>query len=514
MAYVPTATLFSTTPLDPGDTQGYGAGTKAFGFKEVITSARFNRISYALSLNIDDVNTRLINLAFLHELDVGQLEAKDDIHDSQISSLFLADVELSDRIDPFETTGLDAAYRLGLVDDPGGGRVIDADGGPVELRGSDTVEYGLDPINALLRIDTTAGTPTNSGTGLDIKSVRFGSGSTLFGIVERQVYTGNANTSIPANSLAVLNEDGVSFNQLKFSSSDTGYPDAEIFYGTDLIEISGGSDPGVYIISGVVDSSSLALLKLDGTTVPTFSQNESVTATLYRTRSSVGGRVHALLAAESFPNPEALIRARTVNNEAIEVHSGYGDGVKTFWVDKDGGVAGGSFSLTSPRTEYRTVIPSGFVLSGNSETAVVSQSSVVLNAGNSGGPLLGVEMVLDFGIPPGAMIKRIKLAAKRLVDAQAGIIDSVELSQVSTPFSGGTHGVATPGPTVTPILTNGTNVTLSTLDYINLNLDAIDILHEATTTYAIKVVFSGAADDSVFQLSFPTVMYEYSEVLL
>jgi hypothetical protein len=84
-------------PVDETGPVGHGASNRGIARDEPASAEVANRSHYALALN---------------------------------------DENLNDRILEFETSGLDAAYRLGAVATPGGGRVITADGGPVEIQGS------------------------------------------------------------------------------------------------------------------------------------------------------------------------------------------------------------------------------------------------------------------------------------------------------------------------------------------------------------------------------------------
>jgi len=93
-------------PVDTSNPPGHSAGNRGIAFGEAVTAAGANRSSYALAVNDEDLEDRLLE---------------------------------------FETSGLDAAYRLGAANVAGGGRVIDVDGGSVDV----VTPYGVSDPNAL-----------------------------------------------------------------------------------------------------------------------------------------------------------------------------------------------------------------------------------------------------------------------------------------------------------------------------------------------------------------------------
>lgn len=231
-------------PIDLSPPPTYTANNRGIAFGEQLTSAIANRPHYALSLNDDDLNTRLA---------------------------------------AFEVGGLDAAYDNGTIGPSGGGRIIIKDGGAVETQSALGAQYVEDLANAHFRALSTGNTV---GGGVGFESVgfgRLGTGAPLAGLMDRRILT-FANFSIIADiQAATLNQGGaipadVTLGAGQFTDAGTN---TDLMTAYDMVEVIGGTAPGLYVISLFPTQTSATLMKLDGT-APAFVINEAVTVRICR----------------------------------------------------------------------------------------------------------------------------------------------------------------------------------------------------------------------------------------
>jgi len=521
MAYIPVSVLFSTTPIDPGDTSGYPAGTKALGFGEVITSARLNRLGKALALNIEDVNAHVTAVDNREIADVLTLNSRIDGVDTRIDGV-------DTRIDGVEALGLDGVYRLGSNDVAGGGRIIDVDGAAVELRVTDATMYGRDVANATLRIDTTASALNNGSVGLDIISKSSGAGSAKFAILSRQAFTGVSTTNIPVNTSATLYTGGGSSSSITLSSGSTGYPNAEINTLLDLIQITGGTHQGVYLVLSVQSATRFSVMRLDNT-VPVFTANQPVTVTLYRTRMATGSKF-GLLLQEVGGQTNPTLNINTVGMDAISVFSGYGGTNKTFWVDKDGNVG-------TPTIFTNTVVASGSVTAGQHKypsARTVSVGALYTNVEvdeaayryalyggtltvdptpGPSGPILYSH--LAFHIPVGATLQSLRLSVEVITSGGTTTIDNVLVNKINTRVGLTAHG-AVPGllPTNSLIANQTTNVVVNYGGGERcITMDNIGSVHAEGDIYSISIVFSSTSGSIQMNVDFPMITYSYDTLV-
>ena len=231
-------------PISLSNPAGYGAANRGIGFGEQLTSAIANRSHYALALNTDDLNTRLAL---------------------------------------FETSGLDAAYRLGAAAVAGGGRVITKNGGAVETTSTLAAQYADDIADAHFRANTVG--DVSPGGGFDHRASRQ-TANPLYGFMSRSnVNAAVANSNIGYSEAATLNPGSIGGDIVRFTSA-TAYTGAntDVALGVDMVEISGaavGVNGLYYIYSFGPTTADFHLRRLDGTT-PAFAAGTSVTIKLFR----------------------------------------------------------------------------------------------------------------------------------------------------------------------------------------------------------------------------------------
>lgn len=231
-------------PIDLSAPPTYTANNRGIAFGEQLTSAIANRSHYALALNTDDLNTRLA---------------------------------------AFELGGLDAAYDNGAVGPAGGGRIIVKDGGAIETRSTLGAQYVDDLANAHHRMLHT-GNAVGGGVGAEVVGFgRLGTGAHLAGFMDRRVLTFNNYSVITAPVAATLNLGGATPADVTLGAGrfKDGSNNTDLLTLYDMVEVIGGTAPGLYIISVFPTQTSATLLKLDGTS-PTFVLNEAVTVRVCR----------------------------------------------------------------------------------------------------------------------------------------------------------------------------------------------------------------------------------------
>lgn len=304
------------SPIEETAPPGMGTHNRAVAYGEALTSARANRIAYALALNDDD---------------------------------------LDDRIDVFETGGLDAAYRLGINNTAGGGRVVDINGGALEARSARTESYADDPANACFRAaldtDTVAG-----GVGFDAL-LRAGAAADpveapgTFGFLDRRLMVFDSDlTKVPELADGLLNGGGANSDGVTivmsgkyFSQSDMDGITTDLLFGHDLIELLDSPYKGLYRIAGgpFLESGTVLIERLDGGT-PEFPPDTSVSFRVFRpvfASGQVKGRGGVSIAALPTedhsgdtlhleqPDPAAkLIMSRGMEGRRLFDVDGVGDG--------------------------------------------------------------------------------------------------------------------------------------------------------------------------------------------
>lgn len=261
------AALLGGTPASTTDTPGEPANTRFVGFGEALTSAIANRPHYALAENTDNLN---------------------------------------DRIAAWEASGLDAAYDLGLAAVTGGGRIITKDGGAIESRSTVSAQYEDDKGNFHFRAsginDTTGGTGGfEYQGGRDATEVVSGSG--FAGFLDRRAYglqPAGFESRFEEDEAVSLNPGGAATTTVRLTTGGRYFYTIEagptppagnytnLNLGVDLIEILGGTDPGLYVITGLgATATDVTVSRLDGS-APSFT-NEATTATVYRMKfGSIG----------------------------------------------------------------------------------------------------------------------------------------------------------------------------------------------------------------------------------
>jgi hypothetical protein len=237
-------------PIDeaPAYGLGYASTNRAVGQNEQLTSRAHNRAGYALALNTDDLDDRLL---------------------------------------AFESGGLDTVYRLGLQNVAGGGRVVHVDGGAVELQAT-APNAEQSRSNALLRANLLGAT-TDTVVGVDIVSRQGGTtdpgaGIAAAGLLERRLITmDTARTSVTRDMACTLNSTGGSGRLLTlndpprhFSEAGTGLSDLG---GQLLAEVTSGPHRGLYL-AALDGEQSLNLSRLDGSD-PSFAHNAQGAVSLY-----------------------------------------------------------------------------------------------------------------------------------------------------------------------------------------------------------------------------------------
>lgn len=243
-------------PIDEAPFPGLGPKNRAIGFGEQLTSMTGNRATYALALNDEDLDTR---------------------------------------ISVFELGGLDAAYRLGAVNTPGGGRVIAADGGAVEVQTAHESLFDTDRANAAVRARLDADVATG-GVGFDAVSrggtgADAGPGASAFGFLDRRALAFDTiYTKLALTEQGVLNPNGADATVIEIDAgSDAFFEGSEgtdLLASVDFIEILDSGFAGLYPITDV-DGRRATLGQLDRD-VPHFAPNTAVTFRLFRATFAAG----------------------------------------------------------------------------------------------------------------------------------------------------------------------------------------------------------------------------------
>ncbi len=231
-------------PIDTAAPPSFSANNRGIAFGEQLTSAIANRSHYALALNTDDLNTRLAL---------------------------------------FETGGLDEAYRLGAAAVPGGGRIINKDGGAVESVSLLASQYADDIANAHFRANAIG--DSSRGGGFD---ARMALAQTAYGYISRRsmglsaggstLLTSQAGTLNPASAGGTIVRLGG--GSVAHTAGVTGVG----LLGMDFLEVSGagaGVD-GLYMIHSLGPTNNdFIVRRLDGTS-PTFTADTAVTVRVFR----------------------------------------------------------------------------------------------------------------------------------------------------------------------------------------------------------------------------------------
>lgn len=276
-------------PIDTGNPPGYASDNRGIAFGEQLTSAIANRSHYALALNDDD---------------------------------------LDDRVNLFETAGLDAAYDLGVAAVTGGGRVITKDGGAVETQSASAGLYVDDPVSAHWRANALGDT-AGSSVGFDFVGKRSSADALsgfdpVAGFMDRRAIAipSGSGTEVDYQNAAILRPSGEAANIVRLSTGTffTGSADqSEILFGVDLVEIEGSaSSDGLYIINATGNQNTDAELQdLNGQS-PTFPTNdEGCTVTLYRSALSSFGYT-----GRNTPMQGVSIRGLPDTNTALSILPG------------------------------------------------------------------------------------------------------------------------------------------------------------------------------------------------
>lgn len=240
-------------PYDTSNPPGTSSGNRGIQFGEQLTAAIANRTHYALALNDEDLNTRLVD---------------------------------------FETDGLDAAYDLGTAGPAGGGRVITKDAGAVKTSSAHSAITGdttSDPSH--FQADSLADT-AGSSIGYDFRGKRSAAnGQTgndpTAGYLDRRVFAkGSGNTVVTHAAAATVNPGGAAPATIRlgagtFHSSSV----SDLIQEYDLIEVSGtAAHDGIYLITGLgAADTDVTVELLDGLT-PSFVADEGCTISVYRLR--------------------------------------------------------------------------------------------------------------------------------------------------------------------------------------------------------------------------------------
>jgi hypothetical protein len=222
-------------PYSTSNPSGTASGNRGVGFGEQVTAAVSNRTPYALCLNDEDLEDRLLE---------------------------------------FETSGLDAAYRLGLTPTPGGGRVITVDDDAVETVSSFSSNRQHGISNASLRIDSSGDT-VNSGIGIEVIGQDSSAARNSRGILYRAEcdFGAAANTDVTAGGTpGVANPGGAGSNVINTTGQvASAGPITDLRVGVDFVLITGGpaNYNGLYELAGVSGTNQILIRELDGSSGPT-----------------------------------------------------------------------------------------------------------------------------------------------------------------------------------------------------------------------------------------------------
>lgn len=244
----------AAVPYSTTNPPGTAAANRGIQFGEQLTAAIANRTHYALALNDEDVNTRLV---------------------------------------VFETDGLDAAYRLGAVALAGGGRVITLDGGAVETQSA----LAAAQPDAHYRADASSDS-VDGGVGFEFKGRNTSTGGApRHGFLDRRGTSFNTSKTIIAYpNAATLNPAGVGATRCTLGGggqTKDGGNNTDLILGLDLVEILAGAHKGLYVAMTLPTSTSMTLANLNGS-APSFTADAVVSIRLYRpTMASSGPYSHS-----------------------------------------------------------------------------------------------------------------------------------------------------------------------------------------------------------------------------
>ena len=252
MAFKSSAQIFgddgangAKVPISTSNSSGTASANRGVGFGEQLTSAIANRTPYAIALNTDDLNARLV---------------------------------------PFETDGLDAAYRLGTVADAGGGRIVTLDGAAIETRSAHAAPLDLDLSNAHFRADSTADAVAGGG-GFEFKGLA-GSGKAVarYGFMDRRAIAFNSSYTVVALDAAVtLNASSVGADSITLGAGQfkDGSSITDLMMRGDMVEVMSGPYAGVYFTEDMPTQTRLTVRHLDGST-PSFAADTAATIRMCR----------------------------------------------------------------------------------------------------------------------------------------------------------------------------------------------------------------------------------------
>lgn len=249
----------AAVPYSTTNPPGTGAGNRGVQFGEQVTAAISNRAHYALALNDEDLNARVVI---------------------------------------YETDGLDATYDLGTAAIAGGGRVINKDAGAVEAVSAHATTLGdTENDHALFRANTLADT-VGIAIGFDFLDERVGaSGQTgndaAAGFLDRRIFAQAAGDTILTDSVAAtLNPGGALATTVRVSAGQlhTGGLATDVLLGVDLVEVMGGTAyDGLYVLGapGGADTD-MTVVRLDAS-VPAFAANTACTIRVVRPQFATWG---------------------------------------------------------------------------------------------------------------------------------------------------------------------------------------------------------------------------------
>jgi hypothetical protein len=235
----------AAVPYSTTNPPGTAAANRGIQFGEQLTAAIANRTHVALCLNDEDLNVRLVF---------------------------------------WEVDGLDAAYRLGAVNTPGGGRTVTLDGGPVELQAL-TVTAQSPNLNANLALNMKAAAASGA-TGLDVSGVQE---DRPYASIVARVTQDLTGIGITDPDSGVLNPASAGVALLDLG---TGV-DAQntLIIGVDLIELTTTAYAGFYSFISV-SGDQLQLRNLIGTT-PSFAADTAVSYRIWRNHFKTGSEISA-----------------------------------------------------------------------------------------------------------------------------------------------------------------------------------------------------------------------------
>lgn len=257
----------AAVPYSTTNPPGTAAANRGIQFGEQLTAAIANRSHVALCLNDEDLNTRLVE---------------------------------------WETGGLNAAYRLGAVNTAGGGRLVDVDGGPVELNLEVSGTYDDDKMNAALRVDMGS-TVSAGATGIDLVSRYQQLPYTEISVRRTQNLTSASIADPEAGTLnpAAGDSDGLLLG--------TGNTNITMVPGVDLVEITNTAYAGIYVVLDRVSTTAVTLRALDGTT-PSFAADTAVSYRVWRQTAKIGSSPGSTAA---FPGGVVLSDTLDFNDTAV-----------------------------------------------------------------------------------------------------------------------------------------------------------------------------------------------------